>query len=451
MCTSPHTSPRYIGLNPQACLETSSDGRTPLHCLCANATILLTPIVAGRVETRKRSRRSREMRLYRLRTGRFSYAACDSSGGGLPLMTAPLVSPLLLGAMYRAAPDAARQPDRSHTTPVDVLLENAAYMFHSTDSPRTYLDQIGVGGMNSCSILLPRATQRALRWLRLKLGDAVGAVGARRGAAQHAPASSAEAPDTGEDTDEQNVEMVDSARGNIAISTVTASDSLRRDRGAVREERRKTLAGERAIRTLHDEERARRAKQTSEGALARSSDFVMHSYEAATAARLHDIWKEPRRVPDDERQQRRRKGLPPLEFKPRVKMVGRTLYDIANLDFWELPVPFRRSNIQAANQCCRQVRAAAKRGQALDNMFINDTAREAHARWISIAENRASASEEQLLPFDALSEAEKDKNRVIAEAAVAVWCVHVRLWGSLHRIPMLQFLRSPASLSHSLS
>ena len=360
----------YIELCPQSCMETTRDGRMPLHLLSANNSIYVTPAVAGRVEARKKSRQSRHILLYRLRTGLTSGPSRDVEGGDLPLTTAPIVSPPLIALMHQAAPEVAYMTDGNNMTPVDCLMENGAFIFHSTGGPRPYLDQIGITGFGYHP-LLPRYVQRAIAWVRVTYDTVVLKV---RGEEEESNAS-----------------------GDIP-SGVTR--------------RRRT----RQARILSKE-----AKKKSIDEMMRRSDFVTHSYEEACASQLHEIWKESRRLGEEARAQRRKEGLPPLEFNPRIKTVGNTLYDIANLDFWELPATFRTANIRAANHSCKLVREASKAGTPLDEAFLEFAAEEAHILWLSIPANRGYATEVQLRDYKDMTQEEKDKDRVIIAASINVW------------------------------
>ena len=115
-------------------------------------------------------------------------------------------------------------------------------------------------------------------------------------------------------------------------------------------------------------------------------------------------------------------------------------YDIANLDYDELPERYKHENREAARVACESVKAvmgSSKSARAIkDNLndeFINKAADAQHVAWIE--RNRETADPSLLVPYDELPEDEKEKDRLIVREAIRLyrlWCIrspsHVQAW-----------------------
>ena len=127
----------------------------------------------------------------------------------------------------------------------------------------------------------------------------------------------------------------------------------------------------------------------------------------SVASELHDMWRGARRRLSD--------GT----FEPRIKTINGVKYDIANLTFLELPKELQRSNFESAKNVCDSLDAAIRRGCELDGAFVEWASDELHENWI--VHNKSWADESQLVPYIELSDEEKEKDRVIVLAALAVY------------------------------
>ena len=131
---------------------------------------------------------------------------------------------------------------------------------------------------------------------------------------------------------------------------------------------------------------------------------------ADVAAKLHDLWREPRRIPEANR----KPG--DSEFDPRIKDVNGVQYDIANLHYRDLPEKFQYENREAAKGAVSIVLDAMRSKQTLDAAFIERASDTVHQQWLE--RNASWAPPEQNVPYSQLADAEKEKDRVIVRAAI---------------------------------
>jgi hypothetical protein len=143
---------------------------------------------------------------------------------------------------------------------------------------------------------------------------------------------------------------------------------------------------------------------------------------ALLAGQLHDEWRAPRLLADG-------------RYEPRVKGTkdsvwigahqGQTQLDIANTPYTELPSDWQKENKESAEVSLREVYEIAFYGQgqyggrdflSFDH-FVEWVSAEVHKEWLY--RNQAWAPPEQNLPYDQLSEEEKDKDRAIVRNKAA--------------------------------
>ena len=133
------------------------------------------------------------------------------------------------------------------------------------------------------------------------------------------------------------------------------------------------------------------------------------------ASRLHDVWRSARpRTPGGTR------------WDPRPKLVDGVTYDIANLEFIDLPQVFKRSNtasaevaLDAVEDKVAHIEAGGKGSEFGSDAFIDEGSSLVHDVWMEM--NRMWADPSLLVPFDELPEDEKEKDRMILRDALEVW------------------------------
>ena len=91
-------------------------------------------------------------------------------------------------------------------------------------------------------------------------------------------------------------------------------------------------------------------------------------------------------------------------------------YDIANLAFEDLPEHYQFENMQAATVACSDIFEQVINGGQFDEEFIHSASVSQHEAWID--RNAAWAPASQLVPFDELSQEDKDKDTVIVLRAL---------------------------------
>ncbi|MEU4234125.1 hypothetical protein AB0F17_58465 [Nonomuraea sp. NPDC026600] len=134
----------------------------------------------------------------------------------------------------------------------------------------------------------------------------------------------------------------------------------------------------------------------------------------AVADRLHDAWRTPRRLPGG-------------GYEPRVKTTtdqawikrrGTDEVDIANTRYKDLPADWQKENKESATVAVRLVDDARKHGADLKGeKFMESASESVHDAWLR--RNGEWAPPEQKLPYHQLSQAEKEKDRVVVREALA--------------------------------
>jgi hypothetical protein len=146
----------------------------------------------------------------------------------------------------------------------------------------------------------------------------------------------------------------------------------------------------------------------------RSTEAQMDVMVADLASKLHDLWREPRRIENPAKGQ--------AEYEPRIKEIEGVSFDIANLNYRELPGKFQAENKAAAEGALMAI-PMLTRQYGLDKLAgtaaIESLSDTIHEQWME--RNGSWAPAEQMVPYNELSEGEKEKDRVIAIAAVDIY------------------------------
>lgn len=143
----------------------------------------------------------------------------------------------------------------------------------------------------------------------------------------------------------------------------------------------------------------------------------MNEFTQIVAAALHDNWRNARRI-----------GKTQL-FEPRIKNVkdqiwiqvhGKTTCDIANTPFFELPSEWQTENFASAAAAIDIIEQSLCHGcKSVDDIGIETASALIHVAWLE--RNSAWAEEIQKLPYDALPELEKEKDRVVFRIAAEIY------------------------------
>ncbi len=133
------------------------------------------------------------------------------------------------------------------------------------------------------------------------------------------------------------------------------------------------------------------------------------------ASELHEEWRNNRRLSDG-------------SYNPRIKKTTDSIWinrndtaevDIANTPFPELPADWQKENLEASRVAMGEVISAYENGIKLDSIFIEEASEQVHVEWL--ARNKEWAEEDQKLPYEQLSEDEKEKDRMQVRKAIEVF------------------------------
>ncbi|MGA1191338.1 MAG: hypothetical protein ACO3XO_03545 [Bdellovibrionota bacterium] len=152
-------------------------------------------------------------------------------------------------------------------------------------------------------------------------------------------------------------------------------------------------------------------EQSREGTITEAQMGVM---VADLASKLHDMWREPRKITNPV------EGQP--AYEPRIKEVEGVQFDIANLGYHELPGKFQAENKAAAEGALREMPFLIREfgvERLTSPAAIESLSDTIHKQWME--RNGAWAPAEQMVPYQELPEAEKEKDRVVARAAIETY------------------------------
>eukprot|EP00750_Incisomonas_marina_P001381 INCI11152.1.p2 GENE.INCI11152.1~~INCI11152.1.p2 ORF type:complete len:184 (+),score=31.18 INCI11152.1:197-748(+) len=125
-------------------------------------------------------------------------------------------------------------------------------------------------------------------------------------------------------------------------------------------------------------------------------------YDMQVASRLHDFWRAPRRQPDG-------------TFEPRIKTVNGRQFDIANMNFRQLPAKLQYENLISTKILCSAVVKQFQRNLPCTNEFIDQTATSLHEAYQSRNVGEADRGWTQL------ADEEKEKVRNFVHLAIEVY------------------------------
>jgi hypothetical protein len=93
--------------------------------------------------------------------------------------------------------------------------------------------------------------------------------------------------------------------------------------------------------------------------------------------------------------------------------------DIANTRYQDLPADWQKENKDSASVAVRLIADGRSQGADLSSSdFMESASSKVHDAWLQ--RNGEWAPPEQRLPYDQLSEAEKEKDRVVVRAALGL-------------------------------
>lgn len=130
---------------------------------------------------------------------------------------------------------------------------------------------------------------------------------------------------------------------------------------------------------------------------------------------LHDKWRESRRLPDGTYEPREEE----TKDEGWIKSRGTNKVDIANTDFEDLPSDWRSENRASAYVAMSLIYEAGMSGEKFDSTFIDRASSALHDAWL-VRNGSWSASEEQKVSFNELSEEEKKKDRAIIREGLRI-------------------------------
>lgn len=102
-----------------------------------------------------------------------------------------------------------------------------------------------------------------------------------------------------------------------------------------------------------------------------------------------------------------------------IKKHGTNQIDTAAVDYSSLPSDWQTERRIGSQIALDAITDAVKKNQPLDEVFIERTSHLLHAKWLE--RNSKRATEEQQNPYEALTETEKEKDRVFVRSAVEAY------------------------------
>lgn len=134
----------------------------------------------------------------------------------------------------------------------------------------------------------------------------------------------------------------------------------------------------------------------------------------AVSDRLHEAWRAPRRLPGGGYEAR----VKTTTDQAWIRRHGTDQVDIANTRYKDLPADWQKENKESATVAVRLVDDASRRGVDLKGEeFMESASERVHDAWLR--RNGEWAPPEQKLPYQELSQVEKEKDRVVVREALA--------------------------------
>ena len=138
---------------------------------------------------------------------------------------------------------------------------------------------------------------------------------------------------------------------------------------------------------------------------------------AALASELHEEWREGRLDPETGEYIERIKTTTDQDW---IDSHDTSEVDIANTSYEDLPEDWKGENRDSAEVSVTIVERALRAGvvDIESKEFLEEASATVHEKWLK--RNGSWAPPEQNLPYEELSEDEKDKDRVMVKAAIRV-------------------------------
>ncbi|WP_326819617.1 hypothetical protein [Streptosporangium sp. NBC_01756] len=133
------------------------------------------------------------------------------------------------------------------------------------------------------------------------------------------------------------------------------------------------------------------------------------------AGRFHDKWRAPRKLSDNTYDPR----VKPTTDAAWIKKHGTDQVDIANTRYRSLPADWKHENRESARIGVQLIDEARASGvNVRGERFMEKASSVVHDRWL--VRNGSWASEEQRLPYELLSHAEKEKDRDVIRTVLGI-------------------------------
>ena len=199
-----------------------------------------------------------------------------------------------------------------------------------------------------------------------------------------------------------------------------AEKAMEQLRAEIASEMEQRAAADASLETMHKEETAIRLRERGEHFVTaeeymwatrldppREMTFTQLKkwYAVSFASILHDQWRERYRREDGTN-------------RSRIKVIGGFEFDIANLNFEDLPERYQYENFESAKIASEAVCTHYLCGGEIDASFMEDASAAVHNAWMKRNKDWAPAS--QMVLYQDLDETEKEKDRVVVREALSV-------------------------------
>ncbi len=130
---------------------------------------------------------------------------------------------------------------------------------------------------------------------------------------------------------------------------------------------------------------------------------------------LHNEWRASRKKEDGTFESRQKK----TKDQDWILKNGSEEVDIANTDYENLPEDWKGENKLSAEVAIHDIQKAVNEKRALNKEFVESASDSLHIKWLE--RNGSWAPPEQNIPYNELSEEEKEKDRVIIRKAIQIF------------------------------
>ena len=148
-----------------------------------------------------------------------------------------------------------------------------------------------------------------------------------------------------------------------------------------------------------------------------NSDLIREALSYALGSDLHEAWRAPRKLDDGTFEPRMKKS----KDEEWNKIHGTDEVDIANCAFEDLPSNWQYENLEAAKVAINLVFDKAMSGEKLTEEEIEEKAAIIHDEWLKRNDwvfDPNYGDPNLAVPYEKLSEEEKEKDRVQLEPAI---------------------------------